>query len=270
MWRNVSHAVLLLAVACLVHAQEPSKEPPRSPEQENKQSAAVNVTALPTLSVAKELADYVLICATVLLVVVGVYQLSVMGKTVKVAQDSADAARKSADASERSSDIAQETFVNTHRPKLVVRFMQAEGIGTMSIKGQFRVYNAGATRASLKRVYAEIVVAQHLPALTPYDGKIGAVLSEVGVITGGEGKPMDFPTTPRELGVGERNAIANRLEWVKNGRPDEPDAINLFVIGWIEYLDDAKRVRKMGFCRKYNFRTKRFGRVRDEDYEYDD
>jgi hypothetical protein len=82
----------------------------------------------------------------------------------------------------------------------------------MSVSGQFRVFNAGATKAFLKRIYTEIVVAEHLPALTPYDGKIGAVLTDVEVIPGGEGKPMDFPTTPLELAVGHRNAIANRID----------------------------------------------------------
>lgn len=268
--RNVGRAVFWLALAFLVHAQEPPKEPPRSPAQENKQPTSVNVTALPALNVAKELADYVLICATVLLVVVGGYQLTVMRKTVKVAQDSADAARKSADASERSSGIAQDTFVNTHRPKLVVRFMQAQGIGTTSINGQFRVFNAGATKAFLKRIYTEIVVAEYLPALTPYDGKIGAVLTDVEVVPGGEGKPMDFPTTPQELTVSHRNSIANRIDWLKRGLPDEKHATNLYVIGWIEYLDEAKKVRRMGFCRKYNFQAERFQRDPDEDYEYDD
>lgn len=47
-------------------------------------------------------------------------------------------------------------------------------------------------------------------------------------------------------------------------------ATNIYVIGWIEYLDEATRVRKMGFCRKYNFAMERFQRDKDEDYEYDE
>lgn len=209
-WRNVSRAVFLLTVACLVHAQEPQQ----GSKQENKQQTSVSVTAIPTLNVAKELSDYILIAATVLLVFFGGCQLLLLGKTV-------DAAKKSAEAGERSSKIAQETFVNTHRPRLVVRFMQAQGIGTHSISGQLRVFNDGATKAILKRFYTEIVVAEHLPALTPYDGRIGAVLTDVEIIPGEDGKPLNFPTTVTAISTGHRNAIANRIDWLKRGLPDE-------------------------------------------------
>lgn len=86
----------------------------------------------------------------------------------------------------------------------------------------------------------------------------------------GEGKPIDFPTPSKELTVDYRNAIANRLEWLKRGLPDEKDAVNLYIIGWIQYLDESERLRRMGFCRKYDFRSQRFQREQDEDYEYED
>ncbi len=74
----------------------------------------------------------------------------------------------------------------------------------------------------------------------------------------------------KDLAPEDRNAIANRIDWLKRGLRDEQYATNLYVIGWIQYLDEAKRIRKMGFCRKYNFKTERFQREQDEDYEYDD
>jgi hypothetical protein len=32
----------------------------------------------------------------------------------------------------------------------------------------------------------------------------------------------------------------------------------------------TQRVRRLGFCRKYNYMTERFDKETDQDYEYDD
>jgi hypothetical protein len=45
---------------------------------------------------------------------------------------------------------------------------------------------------------------------------------------------------------------------------------NLYLIGWIGYVDESNETRRTGFCRKYDFAAKRFILETDHDYEYED
>jgi hypothetical protein len=45
---------------------------------------------------------------------------------------------------------------------------------------------------------------------------------------------------------------------------------NIFLIGWIGYVDESRRARRVGFCRRYNFAEKRFVVNEDHDYQYED
>jgi hypothetical protein len=197
--------------------------------------------------------------ATIAIAVLAYFQYKSIAKQ-------ADYMRGTLKETKKSADTAHDTFVDAHRPKLVVRFMHAEGIGTLSISGQFLVFNVGGTKASIDRVHSEIVVAEYLPAMASYNGKGGETLADFEVIPGGA-KSVNFAAT---LTIPEKIDISNRVEWLKEKGKTEAHSKNLYVVGWIEYRDDARRVRKMGFCRKYSFETKRFEREPDEDYEYDD
>jgi hypothetical protein len=97
-----------------------------------------------------------------------------------------------------------------------------------------------------------------LPAIAPYESKPGQTLNPSIELIPGESTTFTFPTAGRrELDFTEYAGIGGI-----QGR--------LHVIGWVEYLDDTKRIRRMGFCRTYNAETKRYQREEDEDYEYDD
>ena len=43
---------------------------------------------------------------------------------------------------------------------------------------------------------------------------------------------------------------------------------NLYVMGWIEFIDDLKIKRRTAFCRKYRASDHRFVAVDNEDYEH--
>ncbi len=52
---------------------------------------------------------------------------------------------------------------------------------------------------------------------------------------------------------------------------------HLYVMRWVEYQDgmhdqetDSRLTRRTAFCRKFDIDTKRFVRVKDDDYEYEE
>jgi len=58
-------------------------------------------------------------------------------------------------------------------------------------------------------------------------------------------------------------------------RGESPDS--LYVMGWVEYRDgtydletDSQLTRRTAFCRKFDTSTRRFVRIDDDDYEYEE
>jgi hypothetical protein len=159
----------------------------------------------------------------------------------------------------KATNTAHETFVNAHRPRLTIRFIAADGIEQVNpISGRFLVFNTGDTKAFLIRCYSEIVIYKDgLPATTPYEGKIGEPFVDIELIPG-QSTPVVFPTGgPKAPPEEYRDFDLQRHGYI-------------YLIGWIEYSDEAKRVHKLGFARKYDRQTRRFARESDPDYEYDD
>jgi hypothetical protein len=154
--------------------------------------------------------------------------------------------------------------------------MCLNGIGTFELSGRFVVFNCGETKAILTKHYSEILIAPVLPPVAPSQPG-GDDLTDVE-LSPGESTEVSLPSrgVVKSLTVQERIALGNRIEDIKkNGRDTEARPHNLFVIGWIKYLDESRvdegRVpRTVGFCKKYNFVTQRFEREADEDYEYGD
>lgn len=201
--------------------------------------------------------------STVVIAVVYYLQWKALRATVEESRNAASAARDSADA-------AKQAFLSTHRPRIATRFMSVEGIGTFELSGRFRVFNCGETKAILQRYYSEVLIAPLLPAVPSSQPDGEDFLDEE--LRPGQSKEASLPTGGvRTLTVHERNALQNRIEDIKkHGKDTETDPPNLFVLGWITYIDEGKVLRTVGFCKKYNFATHRFEREFDEDYEYGD
>jgi hypothetical protein len=166
---------------------------------------------------------------------------------------------KAANAARDSAKTSEQTFVASHRPRLTVRFMSADGIEQVNpISGRFLLFNTGDTKAKLIRGHSEVVIyVGNLPATTPYEGNIGDPFVDVELIPG-DSVPVTFPTVPQEQEPGE----IRDYDLHRDG--------NIYVIGWIAYSDPSGRVHRKGFAYRYNRITKRFQREPDEDYEYDD
>jgi hypothetical protein len=290
--------IVFAFLACSVHAQDQGNPAPRDnkkndtaqpagktdtkqnpptitnqensahPQNANQQHADVNVTSVPPLSFIKDPADYVLISATALLVIIGGLQLWFLRQTI-------DATNKSANAARDSADVTLKAFANSHRPRFVIRYMDMVPPWNMSgipISGSFRLYNSGESAAILIRKYFAVTVG-HLPRINPYEDMHGYHFAPNTVLRPGDNIGLGFPTVQVTLTSDEEFVVFKRMsdqrDLAKKGISD-PNATPLFITGWLEYLDESKTKRRVGFCQQFDFKTERFIRHPDQDYEYGD
>ena len=200
-----------------------------------------------------------------------VLQRDVMDKQARFMEEGLKETRVAAQAASDSASAALRSFAAAHRPKLAVRFVaMPHSVNTFQMFGDFRLINTGETKAFVTKVYSEIIISPTLPPMKSNLEFKETAEKISGEIESGQFKLIAFPTnSPRQLEVSERNAIANRREDIMQ-RHIEQRGANIYLIGWIEYTDETNRLRKLGFCRKYNFVTDRFDKETDQDYEYDD
>jgi hypothetical protein len=141
-----------------------------------------------------------------------------------------------------------------------------DDFGNMKLNGHFWLFNTGETVAILKQSYSDVIVSDHLPARAPYEDKAGRPFADAE-LRPGQSIRVEFPTVRGAITRSEYITLRNCREAARSGK-DAPD--HLYVIGWIEYIDEAKQQRRMGFCRRYNFRLEVFEREPHPDYEYGD
>ena len=167
-------------------------------------------------------------------------------------------------------EATRQMFAATRRPRLAIRYMSAtDGVRHQRVNGTFDLFNVGEINAVLRASYSEILAVDRLPAVAPYEGDHGRPFVDTALLPG-QSIRVAFPTTPRDLTFAEFAVIGNRTETAANPHLNLGRTGELYVLGWVEYADDAGAIRMMGFCRKYNFLTERFERYADPDYEYDD
>jgi hypothetical protein len=181
-------------------------------------------------------------------------------------------ALKTLDALERQASIARDTLVLTQRPKLIVRNvvlmspLQEPPPGPdpwfykgARLSGQFYVVNVGGTPATITESGCWVVWKVNnqslagLPMRRPYEGQNGnnPVLA---TLNPGESAPGIFQSD---------EYLDDEINQVRGG------SWRLYVLGWVEYLDERKVKRRTGFCRQYDVNKRRFFAVKnDPDYEH--
>ena len=146
-----------------------------------------------------------------------------------------------------------------------------------TISGSLTIFNTGETTATLQHYYSEIYIGKAPPARsTSYIRAAGEVFQSPN-LSARMSVEVTFPTGgPKDMeALAEYEAIRRNIEEVKRdvtlpaSSPPFKVKENFFLIGWIEYLDEAGQARKAGFCRRYNFHTQRFEIEEDPDYEYE-
>jgi hypothetical protein len=232
----------------------------------------------------KGISDALLAVFTLLLVVVAVLQWITMrghahelGAIAGHIRTALTETTKAATAARDSADTAQRIYIASHRPKLAIRFVtlinEIAEAGDMEMSGRFHVFNVGDSAAKIRASYSEVIFGDSLPPRsTSYTASMGEPFEEI-VLLSGQFHAINFPTgESRGLEPDERAAIRRRLADAKTNPVTATNWpwYNLFFVGWIEYVDESGRMRKTGFCRKYDFLTKRFAVENDYDYQYED
>jgi hypothetical protein len=168
----------------------------------------------------------------------------------------------------KSAQTARDTFLSTQRPRIVVRTPyfsentgtfgdQSNGITAFSdLKGQVYIANIGGTKATIKETLflPHISDAKELPAKRPWEGQDGTRCNLV--LASGKSVPHIF--------VRRDPLSKDGAEALQAGTKF------LYVMGWVEYLDELDIRRTTRFCRLYDPRKKRFYPVDDAEYESQD
>ena len=171
----------------------------------------------------------------------------------------------------KQAEYMRVTNAVAHRPKLNIKFMSLTKpalSAASTMEGSFLVFNIGQSDTTLRRTYSEVVIAPRLPA--SYSSGDIQMLPDQLRIAPGDRCILRFPSgAVKEFTTENYIPLASSRHLIRSGQPD-PDGMKLFLIGWIEYSDDAGKTRRFGFCRRYNWVTERFDRESDPDYEYGD
>lgn len=151
--------------------------------------------------------------------------------------------------------IANATLILQFRPRITVRefVLQGNPFGYGGLGGgRFTFTNVGGSRATVQAVFAESYVIQ------------------------GNNLPIQIDGEPQPIGgreilyPGQTSFHHFRLR--KPLDDDSSDAIrlgnsSLYVLGWIEYVDDLKFYRVTRFARRYDRRRHRFFAIKDPEHE---
>jgi hypothetical protein len=169
---------------------------------------------------------------------------------------------------QESIDLTKQTLTLTYRPRLHVRNVVLRPplfeCGQL-IHGQFYVSNVGGISACVVESHCEVLWdINGLPMERPYEGKRGNnPIGKNVVIAPGASYPGLF-----------QSESTYEIKEVR-GEPGIFAGGRLYVMGWIDYVDDLKVRRRTAFCRQYLYNpdahgVRRFYPVEDPDYEYEE
>ena len=154
--------------------------------------------------------------------------------------------------------LAQNEFVSTFRPKMAIRSIMIANIGPgKPISIDFGIFNVGESTAHIRRRNATILIHRGtLPPRPPYNAS-KTIPEKVQVVCGG---------SIRETASTNSLATSEQVTSLASYQAD------LYLIGYVHFVDDADTPRECAFCRKWDPEKNRFRRLDpvDSDYEYED
>ncbi|HEY2346581.1 MAG TPA: hypothetical protein VGH80_12000 [Xanthomonadaceae bacterium] len=228
-----------------------------------------------------KLADYTLwlACLTAIVAAVGVVQIIFLIRSDKTSVRAANAATKAAEIAEKTSDanlaIAKGQFeemrqarILEHRPKLRVRNIivnEPSFPKGRRIAGRFIVSNVGGARAHIEACRCDVLWGlRGLPMESPFAGRVENSMQSKPTIAAGAYEEGQFCSDNNYDGNGQAKPHE------ADPRTDWPWGV--YVLGWIDYIDDLAIRRRTVFCRQLENHGGifRFHPVDDPDYEYED
>lgn len=206
----------------------------------------------------------------VALVIVGAGGVAAALVTLRSIRKQADLMAGQLGEMKSSREIETKTLVLQYRPRIVVRFVQADEfnweLGTRGVaRIQLTLVNTGGSPAHITGGDISMCWAQTSPQ--PFSDKI--------IMHQGTESRIESSTTlrPGEQTVWNRSldiGATNDLNWANYhaGLPPADDRA-LFLAGTVFYFDDLDTPRRTGIYRKYDPKTKDF-RAADVEREYTD
>ena len=195
--------------------------------------------------------------------------LSAIRKQADIAQRSLRHLRQYVALTARLAKSAEDSFILTQRPKVIVRnvavfgtdpeadlFQTPAGRPGEPIKGSIFIANTGTTEAQVISVGCE-VFRHERPLIPPYAKSDGTVVDFK--LPPGKGTEWPFETIPEEVPMSHWALLREHLAPV-------------YVLGRIGYKDKLGTMRSTSFCRRWDVGIKRFRQLNppDPDYEHAD
>jgi hypothetical protein len=179
--------------------------------------------------------------------------------------------KRLAEGAEDQAKLTRESIVLQHRPRLRVHNIEIHDrrphkqrfplfMDGQLVTGTLRVINIGGSAAQITASYCTVYWSEFgLPMRPPYRGHPPNHLISIGRLIPGEAREGFFSSS---------EAMDNKGGTVAT---DIVGRLHLYVMGWIEYLDELGILRRIEFCRECRrltpVREMRFYRVDDPDYE---
>ena len=195
-------------------------------------------------------------------------------ESLRISSESARASTASAQTAAESAELTRQALILAQRPRIRVGNIWAINptdpptfTTHNTIGGQFDFENVGNMPANI--INADVYVYSSERGL-PYRYPLGTRRNPVprynpmNVLEAGRLAPGEMDSGVF-TGAGYHNFTQVQVDRLNTGQA----AAHLYVMGWIEFSDDARIIRRTRFCREYNFVARRFLPVADPDYEYE-
>jgi hypothetical protein len=252
-------------------------------ERREREARAANEQGLTTYTRDLWLATIALALVALLQAALFLWQLVLLRRSVQdsavaaaAAREAAAAARANADATKTNADTANRQLLLSQQPRLrisnVIFRLPAGSLAAPAlfhpgnpVGGQLYVRNIGGSKATITESHCIVFWRKgSLPMERPYEGDAGNNFLGHPIVQPGVGATGIFntlqPGSTAQVMGDEGTDVLQGKDW------------RIWVMGWIEFLDDLTIPRRVVFCREWTADGMGEGRLKpvdDRDYDRD-
>jgi hypothetical protein len=176
-----------------------------------------------------------------------------------LAKESNELTRDSNTQTQQSVALAKRTLALTQRPRLIVRNVELDEMGSLlegepvDVAGTLQIYNGGGSKARVAVIACKLFAFDKLPTKVPFESS-------------------DFQSLDIELapGIYETRSFGFGASGYKTFAGIVGKTTGLYLMGEMVYSDDSGLRRTKRFCRLFDWEKERFLPVTDSDYETDE
>jgi hypothetical protein len=164
----------------------------------------------------------------------------------------------------KSIDLSKSEFIATHRPKIIIRFIQGPFVETNDGPQTIwvTVANIGVNKATIIEWGADLARRKGNDWMTPGLDARPKIIAPVVLISGERHTFVVMGKTPYD----DNQIFADTF----NDLADSADKVELCAVGVIRYADESNIVRETGFFRVYHPASEIFVPSKNTGEEYED